>query len=160
MPRNGHRAALALLLLWALSQPGACTSWNGSRGAERREGPVGDSCRGYYDVMGHWDPPFNCSAGTYLFCCGTCHYRFCCEFPSYQLAQASCTNYDSPGWANPAPGGTPAAEADPYDPAADRTNSTVYIVCGLLALGLGAGIAARVACRKSGQQPRELNVSR
>ncbi|XP_010138695.1 PREDICTED: LOW QUALITY PROTEIN: protein shisa-9-like, partial [Buceros rhinoceros silvestris] len=39
---------------------------------------------GYYDAMGQWDPPFNCNAGIYQYCCGTCGYRFCCPFkPAY-----------------------------------------------------------------------------
>eukprot|EP00061_Rhincodon_typus_P000996 g13398.t1 len=144
------------LLLCAVWRPGAAV-WNGSRAAERREYLVGDTCLGYYDVMGHYDPQFNCSTGTYLYCCGTCHYRFCCEFPSYQLAQGACTNYDSPVWANTGLSGPSVTEPNPYDPDADRTNSTVYIICGLLTVTLAVGIAIRVAFRKSARQPRDLN---
>lgn len=57
--------------------------------------------RGYYDVMGHFDTTFNCSKGSYVYCCGTCHYRFCCEHQKNRLDQASCTNYKSPVWADP-----------------------------------------------------------
>lgn len=59
------------------------------------------SCRGYYDVMGHFDSTFNCSKGSYIYCCGTCHYRFCCEHQRNRLDQDSCNNYKSPVWADP-----------------------------------------------------------
>nr|XP_025873167.1 protein shisa-8 [Vulpes vulpes] len=58
----------------------------------------GDRCRGYYDVMGQWDPPFNCSSGAYSFCCGTCGYRFCCHDGPRRLDQSRCSNYDTPAW--------------------------------------------------------------
>ncbi len=61
---------------------------------------TGTRCRGYYDVMGQWDPPFNCNAGIFLYCCGTCFYRFCCQFRQQRLDQTSCSNYDTPVWAN------------------------------------------------------------
>lgn len=57
--------------------------------------------RGYYDVMGHFDSTFNCSKGSYIYCCGTCHYRFCCEHQRNRLDQESCNNYKSPDWADP-----------------------------------------------------------
>uniref|UniRef100_A0A3B3V888 Shisa N-terminal domain-containing protein n=1 Tax=Poecilia latipinna TaxID=48699 RepID=A0A3B3V888_9TELE len=60
-------------------------------------GLLGNRCWGYYDVMGQWDPPFNCNAGIYLFCCGSCFYRFCCQFRVHSLDQTSCSNYDTPG---------------------------------------------------------------
>uniref|UniRef100_A0A3B3IJS7 Shisa N-terminal domain-containing protein n=1 Tax=Oryzias latipes TaxID=8090 RepID=A0A3B3IJS7_ORYLA len=60
----------------------------------------GTRCQGYYDVMGQWDPPFNCNAGVFLYCCGTCFYRFCCQFRQQRLDQTICSNYDSPIWAN------------------------------------------------------------
>ncbi|XP_041037900.1 protein shisa-6-like [Carcharodon carcharias] len=121
---------------------------------------VGDTCQGYYDVMGQYDPPFNCSSGTYLYCCGTCHYRFCCEFRSYQLLQGGCSNYHSPDWANTPLTSSAVTENDRYDPAKDRTNSTVYIICGVLTLSLAVGIGVKVAFRKVAQQPHDLNVSR
>uniref|UniRef100_A0A667YI69 Shisa N-terminal domain-containing protein n=1 Tax=Myripristis murdjan TaxID=586833 RepID=A0A667YI69_9TELE len=65
-------------------------------------------CWGYYDVMGQWDPPFNCNAGIYMFCCGSCFYRFCCQFKVHSLDQTSCSNYDTPVWANT---GKPARES-------------------------------------------------
>ncbi|KAI4799121.1 hypothetical protein KUCAC02_019242 [Chaenocephalus aceratus] len=66
----------------------------------------GMRCQGYYDVMGQWDPPFNCNAGVFLHCCGTCFYRFCCQFRKQRLDQNICSNYDTPIWANT---GKPAA---------------------------------------------------
>lgn len=57
--------------------------------------------RGYFDVMGHFDSTFNCSKGSFIYCCGTCHYRFCCEHQRTRLDQDSCTNYKSPDWAEP-----------------------------------------------------------
>ena len=56
--------------------------------------------RGYFDVMGHFDSTFNCSQGSYIYCCGTCHYRFCCEHQRDRLDQDSCNNYNSPVWAD------------------------------------------------------------
>lgn len=70
--------------------------------------------RGYYDVMGQFDNSFNCSQGSYIYCCGTCHYRFCCEHQRNQLDQDSCTNYKSPDWADPqVPVTVPAVKTDP-----------------------------------------------
>lgn len=51
--------------------------------------------------MGHFDTTFNCSKGSYIYCCGTCHYRFCCEHQRSRLDQESCNNYISPVWADP-----------------------------------------------------------
>lgn len=49
--------------------------------------------------MGHFDSTFNCSKDSYIYCCGTCHYRFCCEHRRSRLDQESCNNYKSPEWA-------------------------------------------------------------
>lgn len=49
--------------------------------------------------MGHFDSTFNCSKDSYIYCCGTCHYRFCCEHRRSRLDQESCNNYKSPDWA-------------------------------------------------------------
>lgn len=49
--------------------------------------------------MGHFDSTFNCSKDSYIYCCGTCHYRFCCEHRRSRLDQDSCNNYKSPEWA-------------------------------------------------------------
>lgn len=77
-----------------------------SSSEQRRILEIGDSIfplfhRGYYDVMGHFDSTFNCSKGSYIYCCGTCHYRFCCEHQRNRLDQESCNNYNSPVWADP-----------------------------------------------------------
>lgn len=56
--------------------------------------------RGYYDVMGQFDSTFNCSKDSYIYCCGTCHYRFCCEHQRNRLDQDACNNYNSPVWAD------------------------------------------------------------
>ncbi|KAG7257771.1 hypothetical protein CRUP_012359 [Coryphaenoides rupestris] len=53
----------------------------------------GQKTRGYFDVMGQFDNTFNCSKGTYVYCCGTCDYRFCCNHQRYRLDQDSCNNY-------------------------------------------------------------------
>ncbi|XP_078393711.1 protein shisa-6-like [Cetorhinus maximus] len=167
-PRGGLVVTLLLLCVagWAAGAQNASLAaaaggrGKGERAARTPPAAVGDTCQGYYDVMGQYDPPFNCSSGTYLYCCGTCHYRFCCEFRSYQLAQGSCSNYNSPDWANTPLTSSAVTENDRYDPAKDRTNSTVYIICGVLTLSLAVGIGVKVAFRKVAQQPRDLNVSR
>ncbi|XP_067834828.1 protein shisa-6-like [Heptranchias perlo] len=144
---------------------GAQGAQNASRAAElkgagRTAASVGDTCRGYYDVMGQYDPPFNCSTDTYLYCCGSCHYRFCCEFLSFKLDQGSCNNYDSPDWANTPLTSSTVANREGYDPDKDRTNSTVYIICAVLIITLAVGITVKVAFKKAAQQPRDINVSR
>ncbi|TEA35484.1 hypothetical protein DBR06_SOUSAS20510064 [Sousa chinensis] len=82
---------------------GTRTSTPSSAGAAARAPPPAELCHGYYDVMGQYDATFNCSTGSYRFCCGTCHYRFCCEHRHMRLAQASCSNYDTPRWATTPP---------------------------------------------------------
>ena len=61
--------------------------------------PYYSDCRGYYDVSGHYDGPFNCTKDTFIFCCGTCHFRFCCPDRNRQLDQENCKNYHTPDWA-------------------------------------------------------------
>ena len=78
----------------------------------------GDRCRGYYDVMGQWDPPFNCSSGVYSFCCGTCGYRFCCHDGPRRLDQSRCSNYDTPAWVKT---GRPPARARATRPGSAAT---------------------------------------
>ncbi|XP_072276302.1 protein shisa-8 [Pyxicephalus adspersus] len=118
-----------------------------------------DRCRGYYDVMGQWDPPFNCNASSYLYCCGTCGYRFCCQFKHGRLDQSMCSNYDTPNWANP---GKPPARGDESaeDPSKDKTNMIVYIICGVAALMVLVGIFTKLAVEKTQRPPTEMNVSR
>ncbi|XP_072348070.1 protein shisa-9-like [Scyliorhinus torazame] len=118
-----------------------------------------DRCRGYYDVMGQWDPPFNCNAGTYLYCCGTCGYRFCCEFKHDRLDQSTCTNYDTPNWANT---GKPPVTVDNTieDPEKDKTNMIVYIICGVVAIMVLVGIFTKLGLEKARRPQTEMDMSR
>ncbi|KAM5149000.1 protein shisa-8 [Mantella aurantiaca] len=118
-----------------------------------------DRCRGYYDVMGQWDPPFNCNASSYLYCCGTCGYRFCCQFKHGRLDQSMCSNYDTPNWAYP---DKPPARGDESaeDPSRDKTNMIVYIICGVAALMVLIGIFTKLAVEKTQRPTTEMNVSR
>ncbi|KAF7646453.1 hypothetical protein LDENG_00187720, partial [Lucifuga dentata] len=118
--------------------------------ADDEDGPPvgGTRCQGYYDVMGQWDPPFNCNAGIFLYCCGTCFYRFCCQFRQQRLDQNICSNYDTPIWANT---GKPVAtitegQEDQYR---DRTQLIVYIICGVVAIMVLVGIFTKLGLEKS-----------
>ncbi|XP_061666357.1 protein shisa-9 [Syngnathoides biaculeatus] len=111
--------------------------------------PVGGTrCQGYYDVMGQWDPPFNCNAGVFLYCCGTCFYRFCCQFRQQRLDQRICSNYDTPIWANT---GKPVAAVTEgqEDQERDRTHLIVYIICGVVAIMVLVGIFTKLGLEKS-----------
>ncbi|XP_032643017.1 protein shisa-8 isoform X1 [Chelonoidis abingdonii] len=121
--------------------------------------PGGDRCRGYYDVMGQWDPPFNCNSGIYRYCCGTCGYRFCCQFKHGRLDQSGCSNYDTPNWVNT---GQPPARVDetPEDPTRDKTNMIVYIICGVVAMMVLVGIFTKLGLEKSRSPPTEMTMSR
>ncbi|XP_051640805.1 protein shisa-8 isoform X2 [Manacus candei] len=121
--------------------------------------PGGDRCRGYYDVMGQWDPPFNCNAGIYQYCCGTCGYRFCCQFKPRRLDQSGCSNYDTPNWVNT---GQPPARVDetPEDPTRDKTNMIVYIICGVVAIMVLVGIFTKLGLEKAQGPQTEMTVSR
>lgn len=121
--------------------------------------PGGDRCRGYYDVMGQWDPPFNCNAGIYQYCCGTCGYRFCCQFKPGRLDQSGCSNYDTPNWVNT---GQPPTRVDetPEDPTRDRTNMIVYIICGVVAIMVLVGIFTKLGLEKAQGPQTEMTVSR
>ncbi|KAM6951095.1 protein shisa-8 [Aplochiton taeniatus] len=109
---------------------------------------TGTRCRGYYDVMGQWDPPFNCNAGVFLHCCGTCFYRFCCQFRPQRLDQSSCSNYDTPIWANT---GKPVAAVTEGQGhlERDRTHMIVYIICGVVAIMVLVGIFTKLALEKT-----------
>ncbi|XP_038618902.1 protein shisa-9 isoform X2 [Tachyglossus aculeatus] len=116
--------------------------------------PAPDSCRGYFDVMGQWDPPFNCSSGDFVFCCGTCGFRFCCKFKKTRLDQSTCTNYDTPLWLNT--GKPPARKDDPlHDPTKDKTNLIVYIICGVVAVMVLVGIFTKLGLEKAHRPQRE-----
>ncbi|XP_061160462.1 protein shisa-9 [Syngnathus typhle] len=118
--------------------------------ADDEDGPPvrGTRCQGYYDVMGQWDPPFNCNAGVFLYCCGTCFYRFCCQFRQQRLDQRICSNYDTPIWANT---GKPVATVTEgqEDQERDRTHLIVYIICGVVAIMVLVGIFTKLGLEKS-----------
>ncbi|KAG9334988.1 hypothetical protein JZ751_006211 [Albula glossodonta] len=133
---------------------------NGSREGENgfSESPhLEDRCRGYYDVMGQWDPPFVCKTGKYLYCCGTCGFRFCCAFKSSRLDQSTCNNYDTPVWMMT--GQTPFKKNDPrHDPTKDKTNLIVYIICGVVAIMALVGIFTKLGLEKA-HRPQRENMS-
>ncbi|KAJ8263925.1 hypothetical protein GJAV_G00143140 [Gymnothorax javanicus] len=121
--------------------------------------PTGSRCQGYYDVMGQWDPPFNCNVGIYLYCCGTCFYRFCCQFRQHRLDQTSCSNYDTPLWANTGKPGAAVTEArDEHD--RDRTHMIVYIICGVVAIMVLVGIFTKLGLEKSRGAQTDMTSSR
>ncbi|XP_054845210.1 protein shisa-8 [Eublepharis macularius] len=121
--------------------------------------PGGDQCRGYYDVMGQWDPPFNCNSGIYKFCCGTCGYRFCCQFTTGRLDQSGCSNYGTPQWISI---DQPPHRVDetPENPTRDKTNMIVYIICGVVAVMVLVGIFTRLGLEKSQSPQAEMTISR
>ncbi|MBN3277823.1 SHSA7 protein, partial [Polyodon spathula] len=125
----------------------------------------GDVCRGYYDVMGQYDQTFNCSTNTFLYCCGTCHYRFCCEHRSDRLDQGACNNYDSPEWAHtppptPAPPGghRPGPDFNVHD-FKGQSNSTLYIIGGVILATLAVAIGAKLAFHKASRNPRDRDIN-
>uniref|UniRef100_A0A3P8SVU5 Shisa family member 9b n=1 Tax=Amphiprion percula TaxID=161767 RepID=A0A3P8SVU5_AMPPE len=116
-----------------------------------------DKCRGYYDVMGQWDPPFVCRTGSYLYCCGTCGFRFCCAFKSSRLDQTTCKNYDTPPWMMT---GRPPQKVDvSLDSAKDKTNLIVYVICGVVAIMALIGIFTKLGLEKT-HRPNRENMSR
>lgn len=118
---------------------------------------VEDKCRGYYDVMGQWDPPFVCRTGSYLYCCGTCGFRFCCAFKSSRLDQTTCKNYDTPPWMMT---GRPPPKVDvALESAKDKTNLIVYVICGVVAIMALIGIFTKLGLEKT-QRPHRENMSR
>lgn len=120
---------------------------------------AGNRCWGYYDVMGQWDPPFNCNAGIYRFCCGSCFYRFCCQFKVHSLDQTSCSNYDTPVWANTGKPGVPITEGH-QEPDRDRTHMIVYIICGVVAIMVLVGIFTKLGLEKSQGGQTDMTNSR
>ncbi|KAG7455683.1 hypothetical protein JOB18_035228 [Solea senegalensis] len=116
-----------------------------------------DKCRGYYDVMGQWDPPFVCQTGNYLYCCGTCGFRFCCAFKSSRLDQTTCKNYDTPPWMMT---GKPPQKVDvAQESAKDKTNLIVYVICGVVAIMALIGIFTKLGLEKT-HRPHRENMSR
>ncbi|XP_058165120.1 protein shisa-8 [Dasypus novemcinctus] len=159
------RLALGLAPLLLLERPPS-----GRAGAPEAQEPAapgttapagGDRCRGYYDVMGQWDPPFNCSSGAYSFCCGTCGYRFCCHDGPRRLDQSRCSNYDTPAWVQT--GRPPARARDaaaPRDPGRERSHTAVYAVCGVAALLVLVGIGARLGLERAHSPRARRTVTR
>uniref|UniRef100_A0AAV2LTU0 Shisa N-terminal domain-containing protein n=1 Tax=Knipowitschia caucasica TaxID=637954 RepID=A0AAV2LTU0_KNICA len=130
-------------------ETGLSTPTSGGDSDDEDSPPVGGTrCQGYYDVMGQWDPPFNCNAGVFLYCCGTCFYRFCCQFRQQRLDQTICNNYDTPIWANT---GKPVATITEGqgDQDRDRTHLIVYIICGVVAIMVLVGIFTKLGLEKS-----------
>ncbi|KAF3853265.1 hypothetical protein F7725_013953 [Dissostichus mawsoni] len=134
----------------SLLETGVSTPASGGEGGDDEDAlPSGGMrCQGYYDVMGQWDPPFNCNAGVFLHCCGTCFYRFCCQFRKQRLDQNICSNYDTPIWANTGkPVATVTQGGDDLD--RDRTHLIVYIICGVVAIMVLVGIFTKLGLEKS-----------
>lgn len=159
----GLRLALGLALLLARPPSGRAGAPEAQEPAApgTEAPPGGDRCRGYYDVMGQWDPPFNCSSGAYSFCCGTCGYRFCCHDGPRRLDQSRCSNYDTPAWVQT--GRPPARARDtaaPRDPSRERSHTAVYAVCGVAALLVLAGIGARLGLERAHSPRARRTVTR
>ncbi|XP_028845714.1 protein shisa-9A [Denticeps clupeoides] len=155
---------LGFFLLKVVSADGGFVMIGGSNGSRSEEKtssdapPTEDRCRGYYDVMGQWDPPFVCQTGSYLYCCGTCGFRFCCEYKDSRLDQNTCTNYDTPVWM--LSGQTPFKKSDPRsDRTKDSTNFIVYIICGVVAIMALVGIFTKLGLEKA-HRPQRENMSR
>ncbi|XP_039719256.1 protein shisa-8 isoform X1 [Pteropus medius] len=160
---RGLRLALGLALMLARPPSGRAGAPEGQEpAAPGTAAPAGgDRCRGYYDVMGQWDPPFNCSSGAYSFCCGTCGYRFCCHDGPRRLDQSRCSNYDTPAWVQT--GRPPARARDsvaPRDPGRERSHTAVYAVCGVAALLVLAGIGARLGLERAHSPRARRTVTR
>ncbi|KAM9038552.1 protein shisa-7 isoform 1-T1 [Sarcophilus harrisii] len=169
---------------------GPSNGTSGGGGQAARAPLPAELCHGYYDVMGQYDATFNCSTGSFRFCCGTCYYRFCCEHRHMRLAQASCSNYDTPVWAytpQPSDAGGPGAGGNGGGPGPGQPGwldgnragagaggaggrggegpggSTAYVVCGVISFALAVGVGAKVAFSKASRAPRahrEINVPR
>ncbi|XP_060642333.1 protein shisa-9 isoform X2 [Anolis sagrei] len=136
------------------SSASSSSAWEAPSSASLAPPPGPEECRGYFDVMGQWDPSFNCSVREYPFCCGTCGFRFCCKYPKGRLDQALCTNYIKPPWLNGRK--APSRPADPsHDPTRDKTNLIVYIICGVVAVMVLVGIFTKLGLEKAHRPQRE-----
>ncbi|XP_041665977.1 protein shisa-7-like [Cheilinus undulatus] len=120
-----------------------------------------DVCRGYFDVMGHFDSTFNCSKGSYIYCCGTCHYRFCCEHQRNRLDQDSCNNYNYPDWAEPqVPATVAVTKPDPdFETLQQHNSSTGYVIGGVISFTLVVAVGVRIAFSKVARRPRNRDVN-
>ncbi|XP_053700002.1 protein shisa-6 [Synchiropus splendidus] len=125
-----------------------------------------DVCRGYYDVMGHFDSAFNCSKDTFIYCCGTCHYRFCCPDSSQQLDQDRCRNYDSPDWAKPPTDSVIlpddlGTEPD-VDPLRQQSHNTGLVIGGVVVFMAVVAAGIKLVFNKVQQEAnqRDINMPR
>nr|DBA27480.1 TPA: hypothetical protein GDO54_007968 [Pyxicephalus adspersus] len=116
-----------------------------------------DKCLGYYDVSGQWDKEFDCNHTTHPYCCGTCSLRYCCEQRSKRLDQIACKKWI---WVVTTRPNNVMVEVDAYDPLNDKTNTTVYITCGVITFIFIVGVVAKVAYDKARRPPREMNIHR
>ncbi|XP_018081765.2 protein shisa-7 [Xenopus laevis] len=156
--RQGNKTQSLPMLLAHIKRPP--TSQNASSG---RSQSVLDMCYGYFDVMGQFDTTFNCTTGTFRYCCGTCHYRFCCEHRHKRLDQEKCSNYNTPLWAYTTQSITTSANSKQnHNEHSDQTNSTVYVICGVISFTLAVGIGVKFAFNKASRRARgrEINVPR
>ncbi|XP_063817048.1 protein shisa-6 isoform X7 [Pseudophryne corroboree] len=116
-----------------------------------------EKCMGYYDVSGQWDKEFDCNHTTHPYCCGTCSLRYCCEQRNKRLDQISCKKLT---WVMTTKPNNIMVEVDAYDPLNDKTNTTVFITCGVITFIFVVGICAKVAYDKARRPPREMNIHR
>ncbi|XP_071968815.1 protein shisa-6 isoform X10 [Engystomops pustulosus] len=116
-----------------------------------------EKCLGYYDVSGQWDKEFDCNHTTHPYCCGTCSLRYCCEQRNKRLDQIQCKKLI---WVVTTKPNDVMVEVDAYDPLNDKTNTTVYITCGVITFIFIVGVFAKVAYDKARRPPREMNIHR
>ncbi|KAM8947378.1 protein shisa-6 isoform 2-T2 [Pelodytes ibericus] len=117
-----------------------------------------EKCMGYFDVSGQWDKEFDCNHTVHSYCCGTCSFRYCCDTRSKRLDQVSCKK---PLWTETTSTSViDVVEVDAYDPLNDKTNTTVYITCGVIAFVFIVGVFGKVAYDKARRPPREMNIHR
>lgn len=119
-----------------------------------------DICLGYFDVSGQYDKEFECNNTDHRYCCGSCYLRFCCNEKAKRLNQKICRNYVTPDWMIKTPSPSPTPTGDTYDPELDRTNTTVYVTCGVIALIIAIGVSVKIAYDKVINPPQEMNVHR
>ncbi|XP_045069523.1 protein shisa-7-like [Coregonus clupeaformis] len=123
-----------------------------------------DVCHGYYDVMGQLDNTFNCSKDSFIYCCGSCHYRFCCPDPTRRLEQSSCTNYDSPDWAKTQPPNAIPLDDDvpELDPLQPLSHNTGFVIGGVIVFMVAVAVGIKIMFNKVSQQANngEINMPR
>lgn len=123
-----------------------------------------DVCHGYYDVMGQLDNTFNCSKDSFIYCCGSCHYRFCCPDPTRRLEQSSCTNYVSPDWAKTQPPNAILLDDDEpeLDPLQPLSHNTGFVIGGVIVFMVAVAVGIKIMFNKVSQQANngEINMPR